>query len=119
MAATKLYAICRQCKEEIPVPQHAMTRPELEQITGLEFHLRCPQCGTDRLYHVNDVWAEKNKWYALTSVLVVAGVGVALLIFDLSNGVLSTVSFIVAGGLWWALSQNADKAVQAFNAYKL
>ena len=113
-----LSVLCRGCGRSSPVKAAARDRLALSRQLGREFRHTCGRCGADPTYAVDDVTAsaERTKLYGLVAALAVAGAPTVAL-WDL--GWVSTLTFVLFGGIYFAVQQSADAKARAFNSYKL
>ncbi|PAP74793.1 hypothetical protein B1759_16575 [Rubrivirga sp. SAORIC476] len=113
-----LSVICRDCKEPSRVKENARDRLVLSKSLGREFQHRCEKCGGRATYHIDDVTASaaRTKLYGLVAAVAVAGVATVVL---WNLGWVSTLTFILFGGIYFAIQQGAETKAKAFNSYKL
>lgn len=113
-----LAVVCRDCNGTSRLDESTRDRLALSKRLGRQFQHCCKKCGGQATYHVDDVTAsaERTKLYGLVAAIVVAGIA-TLFLWNL--GWVSTLTFILFGGIYFATQQSADAKAKAFNGYKV
>ena len=107
----KLVIDCPNCREPVVAGYHEDTRPYLADAVGGKITFRCPECGTTRTVHVNQVRATANY----LPVYLAAGVGLLLAAFLWQYGFVAVLPF----ALPILVNQVQQSGVNTFNQYKL
>ncbi|GAB5533790.1 MAG: hypothetical protein Rubg2KO_00390 [Rubricoccaceae bacterium] len=109
---------CQSCKEASPIKPVARDRLILSKRLGREFQHRCHHCGGTATYDIDAVTASAERaksWGLVIAVLVALAFTVALW----NLGWVSTLSFVIVGGIYVAIQQGEDRKATAFNSYRL
>jgi hypothetical protein len=89
-------------------------RIEMAKKKGPEFELRCKQCGSNNLVHVDDVVAENDFTILIVAILSIAA-GIFLTFFFWEKGFIATISFMLPVIAVGAIAKLERTKIKIFN----
>ena len=69
----RLYARCKQCKEDVYFTSFSADRFKLARKHGKQIFLDCKSCGMKSSYEPNEIFAEERKGIGLVAMLILVG----------------------------------------------
>lgn len=106
---------CTQCNHQNKMSALLYSdRIEMAKKKGPQFDLRCKQCGSNNLVHVDDVVAE-NDFTILIVALISIAAGVFLTLFFWEKGFIAAISFMLPVIAVGAIAKQERTKIQIFN----
>ncbi|TQD40416.1 hypothetical protein [Haloflavibacter putidus] len=116
----KIYGNCKSCKAEISYRTEATTRVEFAMRDGETKKINCKNCGSNRQFHVDELYAKESKTpVLLTGITFTATLFISLYFWFFTENDLVYFAFGLPVVVYVILSKQDQLRVTAFNKRKL
>lgn len=116
----KIYGNCKSCKTEISYRTEATTRVEFAMRDGETKRLNCKNCGSNRQFYVDELYAKESKTpVLLTGITFTATLFISLYLWFFTENDLVYFAFGLPVVVYVILSKQDQLQVSAFNKRKL